>query len=795
MPVMINIEINGQAYSVDEGANVIDAAEDNGIYIPRFCYHRKLSVVANCRMCLVEIEGVGKPLPACATTVTPDMKVFTQSKKALDAQRAVMEFLLINHPLDCPVCDQGGECELQDQSVGFGNANSEFHRPKHSVVSLDIGPLIETEMTRCIHCTRCIRVSEEICGVREMGATGRGGHMEIGPYVQKAMASELSANMIDVCPVGALTSKPYAYHGRAWELHEHESIAAHDCWGSNTYVHTRGLEYAPQRDVMRVVPRENEAINENWMSNRDRFSYLALGHKERNTKVMVKRKGTWQTSEWQPALMEIADRIQAIIQGQGADQIGALMSPNSTVEEAFLLQKLMRSLGSNNIDHRVRTLDFSDQTHLPASLGLGMRIDDIEKSDCILLVGSYLRHEVPLANYRVLKAVQDEACVLAINLYDYPFNYPITHKSTVSSHQMVNQYAAVLKAVLDIKNARSKTDWVNAISPDDTAVAMAKSLCDAKNPILFLGHDAVGHSHAASLRALTHELMTHISIIPNILTHGANSAGCALAGALPHREAAAKPSPGIGLNARAMQSDPLRAYFLLNTELESDGTHPASALKLLKDAGLVVVMSPFASDEMREYADFILPIAPITETAGTFVNAAGDWQSFKPMSLPSADAKPAWKVLRVLANLLELTGFDYEHATAVKDEVKAQVDAMNFTPAGEIAPVETQQPSHLTRLGNWPMFTVDSLVRRSDALQATLEEDWLCVSVNHDTAEALDVVEGDIVVAKQAGTSISINVRIDNGLPDKMVCIPMGFFGTKGFGEAMASIELVRGDA
>lgn len=718
---MIELQINEQTISVPEGTNVIDAAEDNGIYIPRFCYHRKLSVVANCRMCLVEVEGVPKPLPACATTATQGMKVFTQSKKALEAQRAVMEFLLINHPLDCPICDQGGECELQDQAVGFGNANSEYHRAKRSVASKNIGPLIATEMTRCIHCTRCIRVSEEICGVRQMGATGRGGNMEIGTYVEQTVSSELSGNMIDVCPVGALTSKPYAYHGRAWELHEHAHVGWHDCWGSNIYVHTRGLEYTPERMVMRVVPRENEAINENWLSDRDRFSYLALNHEERNTKVWAKRNGQWQQSSWQPALLEIVDRLKAIINQQGLDKVAALASENSTLEEGYLLQKFIRGFGCNNIDYRAKQVDFRDQQQLPASLGMGMPIEAIEKSDTILLVGSYLRREVPLANYRVLKAAQDGAKIMSINCDAYDFNYALAVNSVTSRENLVPHYAGVLKAVHTIKGSTPSQGWINQVAVSDEAQAIADALVTSESPCIFLGLDALSHPNASSIRALTHALATLVNAKINVMTYGANSAGLSLAGVLPHRGSACAPVDTGGKDAISMFDAHTRAFILLNTEVEHDSAISQQALAALKEAGLVVVISPFVTETMKDYADFILPMSAITETDGTFVNAAGDWQSFPALSVPHGDSKPAWKILRVLANLMELDGFDYETANSVRDEVKQAVERMQAQHYDDVAPVATADSNATISLQRWDMLQTDSMVRRSDALQETLQ--------------------------------------------------------------------------
>lgn len=786
---MVELEINGQPLSVEEGTSVIDAAEQIDIYIPRFCYHKKLSVVANCRMCLVEVENVPKPLPACATTVTPGMKVYTQSKKALDAQRAVMEFLLINHPLDCPICDQGGECELQDQSVGFGYANSDYHRAKRSVASKNIGPLIATEMTRCIHCTRCIRVSEEVCGVREMGATFRGGHMEVGTFVQKTVSSELSANMIDVCPVGALTSKPYSFQGRAWELQEHASIAVHDCWGSNTYVHTRGLEYEQRREVMRVVPRENEAINEVWLSDRDRFAYLGLDSDDRLQKPMIKKNGEWQTVSWERALSEAADRLKGLIAMQGPEQIGSLMSPNSSVEEFYLMQAIMRELGVENIDFRLRQNDFADDACIESFAGFSSRPEELEQADAILLVGCHLRYEVPMANYRVLKASQEGAQIMSLAACRHDFNYPLAYERVTHIHEFTNHLAAVYKAVLSLKGEQPAEAWINALLPDEAEQSIAKTLVEADKPCLILGAMCMQHPHASQLRQLSERIMNAIGGHFNMVTPGSNFAGGWLAGAVPHSNGKQ------GLNARSMfEGDGLRAYVLHNVEPELDCAQPAHVMKALQNAGLVICLSPYMTDAMREYADFVLPIANYMESDGTYVNAMGDWQVQHAVTLPLAEAKPAWKVLRVLAHMLGLEGFDAKHAHEItaKLDGKRQARSSYNVPQSIVAP--DIKPNALCRYGVWPIASVDNVVRRSQPLQETTDTEQRCALLNQATADALGLEADQEVVLQQAGDSLRMKLQINDRLPNDMVYLSMGLEATAGFGESMGEIMITRGD-
>lgn len=784
---MVELEIDGKRVSVPEGTSIIEAADQAGIYIPRFCYHRKLSIAANCRMCLVEVEKVGKPLPACATPVTPDMKVFTASQKALEAQRAVMQFLLVNHPLDCPICDQGGQCELQDLAMGYGSPYSYYNQGKRSVYSHDIGHLIETEMTRCIQCTRCVRFGEEIAGLRELGCIGRGEELEIGTYVKHFMQSELSGNIADICPVGALTEKPSRYQGRAWEVQEHHSIAPHDCVGSNIYIHTRSHQYKPQKTVLKVVPRDNEAINENWLSDRDRFAYEGVNHQQRILKPMMKKNGQWVEVDWKRALLEVADRMKAIAEQQGGDKLAALMSANATTEECYLTQKLMRSLGSNNIDHRLREHDFSDQRSVPACPDMGMKIADITDLDVVLLIGSHLRYEQPILNHHVFQGYQDGTEVSAINPVDYPFNYALQHK--IIDANIVTRLAEVVKALAE-RNDKPIPE-LNNITVSEQAMAIADQLQRADNKAVFLGAFAMHHPQAAHIRSLVRLIAELTGAKIGTLTDGANGCGAWLAGAVPHRCAAGQESE-TGLNAKQLfTSDPVRGYLLLGVEPEFDSAYSAAALKALQKAGLVVCLSPFVTETMQGYADFILPVAPFSETVGTFVNAEGTWQRFPAASVPKGDAKPAWKVLRALANFLELPGFDYMAANEVLQELKEQTDVMpeRQHALGSVS-LNATKPA-LMRIGAWPMYRVDNIVRRAHALQLVTSDMHITnIRINQNTADSLQLNDGDYVKATQGEGSVSLPLIIDNRIADGLVVLPSGLNETAGFGDTMAEITL-----
>ncbi|HEX4909708.1 MAG TPA: NADH-quinone oxidoreductase subunit NuoG [Permianibacter sp.] len=702
---MVNIEIDGKKLQVEPGSMIIEAADAAGIYIPRFCYHKKLSVAANCRMCLVDVAKAPKAVPACATPVNEGMVVQTKSPKALDAQKAVMEFLLINHPLDCPICDQGGECELQDLAVGYGRDISRYTEGKRVVEDKDIGPLIATEMTRCIHCTRCVRFGTEIAGVRELGATGRGEHMSIGTFIEKSVDSEVSGNVIDLCPVGALTAKPSRFTARAWELQSRPSVAPHDCLGSNVDVHVR------RNDVIRVVPRENEAINEVWLSDRDRFSYEALNKAPRLTTPRIRRDGQWQDVSWQEALELTAANLKRLA---GTD-VGALASPSATTEELYLLQKLLRGLNSNNIDVRLRQRDFSDDAQMPLFPSLGLPVAELETLDATLLIGSNLRREQPIAALRLRKSTRT-GIVMSVADADYDWNFKLAED--VIAKDLLAEVAGIAKALADAKAdavpADAKAILTGVTVADAHKRVAANLLKDGKKAVL-LGAAALEHENAASIRAFAQLIGTISGASVGEFSHGANMAGAFLAGALPHRREGGQPVSG-GRNAVEMFKQGLKAWLLLDVEPEHDSIVGKAGNEALKNAEFIVALSPYADCSAAQYADVLLPIGAFTETSGTFVNVNGVFQSFAAAVPAKGEARPAWKILRVLGNLLNLKGFDHNSSEDVLAELKA-VLARTPAPANSWkAPAKTSGGSAGRPLG---LYQVDGTVRRAASLQQT----------------------------------------------------------------------------
>ncbi len=787
---MADIEINGKTIKARDGAMVIEAADEAGITIPRFCYHEKLSVAASCRMCLVEVEKAPKPLPACATPVTDGMKIWTNSPRALAAQKNVMEFLLINHPLDCPICDQGGECDLQDIAVGYGNDVSRFAELKRVVKSKDIGPLIATDFTRCIHCTRCVRFGQEIAGIRELGATGRGEHMEIGTYVEKSVSSELSGNIIDLCPVGSLTSKPFRFTARSWELADSASVAPHDCVGSNLILQTR------RNKVMRSLPRPNEAINETWISDRDRFSYVGLNSEERLRAPMIKVSGEWREIDWSSALEQVVKGFKELIDAHGADQLGALVSPSSTLEEMYLLQKLMRTLGSANIDHRLRQSDFSDQDLLPPFPWLGQKIEELEKVNAALLIGSNVRKEQPIIGHRLRKAAVAGANIMFVNPVDFSFNFPVAEKLTGHPVRMVQMLAAVAKALLDITGEAAPeglTPLLENISVGDTELAMAEHLEAAENAAVLLGILAQGSQQLSSLRALASLIAKLSGARFGILPEGANGSGGWLAGAVPHRGPVGQETPVTSLvNASVMLEHPLRGYLLMGVEPELDSSHPVAAKRVLGEAEFVVSLTPFVSEQMKQYADVLLPVSPFSETSGTFVNIEGCWQSFTGAVAPLGDSRPAWKVLRVLGNLLDLEGFEYTSSEQVRDELKASCGQLE--PSAEVVwrcPADFKAvPGNLHRVGEVPTYSIDALVRRSPPLQQTQDAVAAAVYINESVATSLGLADGDVAQVVQGGGSVWLPVVIDERVADGCVVIPAALPETAELGAIHGPVDV-----
>jgi len=773
---MVTIEIDGKKIEAKEGSMLIQAADAAGIYIPRFCYHDKLSVAANCRMCLVEVEKAPKPLPACATPVAEGMKVMTRSEYARKAQKGTMEFLLINHPLDCPICDQGGECELQDLAVGYGKDASRYLEKKRIVKDKNIGPLIATEMTRCIHCTRCVRFGQEIAGIMELGATGRGEHTRIGTFMERSVDSELSGNVIDLCPVGALTSKPYRYQARPWELQDNESIAPHDSVGSNLNVQTRFGK------VMRVVPRENEEVNECWISDRDRFSYEALNGEDRLQKPKIKRNGNWQEVEWQEALQYAADGLRKIIDEHGVKEIGALAAPSSTLEEFYLLQKLMRTLGSGNIDHRLRQLEFSDDEILPSFPWLGASIRGLEDADAVLLVGSNIRKEQPMLAHRLRKAAGKGAAIMAINPVDYDFNHRIAEQITQSPMNIPLVLAGIARIASEKTGTAPPSDllpWFEAGIEGEAEARIVDHLLAAEHGSILLGGAAISSTMMPVLRVFTQYIAditsTDFGIIPE-----ANSAGAWLAGAVPHRGPAGGQTLMKGRNVRSMLSDPLKAYITLGIEPELDCLDGSRARTAMHAADFVVMLTAFNpcrdGTEADVYADVMLPIGPFTETAGSFVNAEGRIQSFNGVATPYGDSRPAWKVIRVLANLLGADGFDQVTINDIRAELNfSEVDMSLHLREWNVPEKTDGRAVDMIRLADVPMYAVDSIVRRATALQATHDNPRPAARVNQAEADRLGVFNGTPVTVRMVEGSANLPVVVDERVPDGCVLVSSGY--------------------
>ncbi|MFT4058816.1 MAG: NADH-quinone oxidoreductase subunit NuoG [Legionella sp.] len=780
------IEIDGKTFEAENGKMIIEVADEAGIHIPRFCYHKKLSVAANCRMCLVEVENGRKPVPACATPITNGMKVFTKSEQAIHSQKVVMEFLLINHPLDCPICDQGGECELQDVSMGFGQDQSEYVETKRSVSDDDLGVLISTEMTRCIHCTRCVRFGEEIAGLRELGATGRGENMQIGTYVQHSMKSEISGNIIDLCPVGALTSKPYRFTARAWEMSQFDSLAPHDCLGSNVYLHTR------RNELMRVVPKENELINETWISDRDRFSYLGLKSETRASKPQIKRNGQWEIVDWETALKFTADGLSRIIKQHGGEQVATFASSSSTIEEMYLLQKLMREIGVHNLDHRLQQTDFKDQNNQATTPKNSLVYAEIENQQSIVLVGCNIDREVPLAGVRVRKAFRNGAKIYALNPVDYEYHFDVEERIIVSPLEIPIQLAKLALALTE--NTKSLPEEVQklliGLDADNVTKGFAKALKEEK-ACLITGAICENHPEASLIRTLIH-LITKLSGAKAIrLTHGANTAGAWMAGMVPHRTTAGKVDQKSGLDVQAALNAKLKAYFLMAVEPGFDFANPYGARQSMLAAEFVVLLSAYHNESMQDYADVILPIAPYAETSGTYINIDNTWQTVKGAMPPHDEARPAWKVLRVLGNLFQCKDFEYTSTEEILSEIKdiatitVEQEYIPYYPA--CLPVINQT---LMRVGEWPLYRIDAIVRNAKDLQLCAAADTACIRIHPATAERLQLDE--IATVSQGDIEITLPLKRDERIAADVVWVANAMAETVDLGHSFAAITIKR---
>ena len=695
---MVEIELDGRKVEVVEGSMVMHAAEKAGTYIPHFCYHKKLSIAANCRMCLVDVEKAPKPMPACATPVTQGMVVRTTTDRAVQAQKSVMEFLLINHPLDCPICDQGGECQLQDLAVGYGGSSSRYEEEKRVVAVKDVGPLISMqEMSRCIHCTRCVRFGQEVAGVMELGMSHRGEHAEIETFVGQTVDSELSGNMIDICPVGALTSKPFRYSARTWELSRRKSIAAHDSSGANLVVQVKN------NHVMRVVPLENEEINECWIADRDRYSYESLNGPDRLTTPMLKQGGEWKQVDWQTALEYVANGLKNISKDHGASSIGALVSPHSTVEELYLTGQLMRGLGSDNIDHRLRHAEFSDA---PGVRYLGTSIASLSQLQRALVIGSNLRKDHPLFAQRIRQAVRQGAQVHAITSADLlsdaqAWAMPLTQTCITDASSWAQSLADIATVIASQKGVPAPA----AGQATAAATAIAQSLLGGERKAVLLGNAAAHHAHAASLLTLANWIAQQTGASVGYLTEAANTVGA--------QWVKAQPQTG-GAHAGQMLAGGLKAVVLLNTEPEFDSALGAQVAQNLAQAEMVVTLSPFKAN--MAFSDVLLPIAPFTETSGSFVNAEARLQSFHAVVKPLGETRPAWKVIRVLANLLGIPGFDFESSQDVLAKSTATAPILSNASQAAVQLTGAVPAPHVAHI-----YQLDGLVRRSPSLQLTAD--------------------------------------------------------------------------
>lgn len=747
---MLQIEIDGKQVAVEQGTTVIEAAHKLGTYIPHFCYHKKLSIAANCRMCLVEVEKAPKPLPACATPVTDGMVVHTHSPKAKEAQQGVMEFLLINHPLDCPICDQGGECQLQDLSMGYGKTASRYQEEKRSVVGKDMGPLVSAaEMSRCIHCTRCVRFTEEIAGMQEIAMANRGEFSEIMPFIGKAVETELSGNVIDLCPVGALTSKPFRYDARSWELSRRKTVSSHDALGSNLIVQTK------EHTVRRVLPLENEAINECWIADRDRFAYEGLYHESRLKTPKIKHNGEWHDVDWPTALEYVRKTLDCIQKEDSKDAVGIWANPANTVEELYLTKKLAQGLGIAHVSTRLREQDARVSAALQGAPWLGQSIEDLAANEALLVIGATLRQEQPLLTARLRRAAKNGMALSIVAAQKEALHMP-----------------------LDAQEVLHPNDWAGFVaglaSAEDSHIAGA--LREAGRAAIVLGAEAQNHPDYAAIYAAAQALAVRTGATLGILPQAANSVG------------AERLAVDAGDNVAGMIAAPKKAVLLLNVEPEIDTLGGGRALEALKQAQSVMAFTAYESEALREVCDILLPIAPSAETSGSFINMEGRLQSFHGVVRSLGDSRPLWKVLRVLGNVCGLAGFDFESSETVLKEAVTKLTDLNNN-AALAAQTAARTSAQLVRTGGTAIYSSDAQVRRSAPLQATVQAQVPAARVNSQTLAALGFSDGQSVLAKSGADAVRVVLAADDSLPANVVHLPL-YPALAGLGAMMNTIEL-----
>jgi NADH-quinone oxidoreductase subunit G len=794
---MIEIEIDGQVVQAEDGSTIIEAADSVGVTIPRFCYHKKLSVAANCRMCLVAVENSRKALPACATPVTPGMKIFTKTEEAVKAQQAVMEYLLVNHPLDCPICDQGGECELQDLSMGYGMGQSCSNQEKRSVAAEDIGPLIDTSgMTRCIHCTRCVRFGDEIAGLRELGVINRGGSEEISSYLPHIMRSEVSGNIIDLCPVGALTSKPFKFQARSWELEERPSIAAHDCWGSNIYCHVRDRSEKEDQQLMRVVPQVNEAINENWLSDRDRFAYQALSHNDRLLQPEIKRAQNWQKASWQTALPEMLDKLQQVINNHGADEVCVVASPNISTESAYAISQVMAKLDVKNTDYRTHRLDFSDRTARADLYGFAKPIEYIEQSDRILLIGANVSQEQPLAGLRMRKAEQNGAVIHSIDSYAHDFNFAAT-THVQHPQQWVCSIAYMINAL--IKSGAKIPDGIQYpkefadLGLDSDASAMIDNLKAGEQKLIWLGAGVYRHPNSITILSLAKILSSMLAAELAIMKDGANVGGMHLAGLVPHTNVGGNLMENPGEDLHSCLEKPRKAYIFFGLDPEYDFAESSLLNTAIEQAELVVSFSAFSSDYLRAKSNYIFPITTTAEESGSLINITGSKQYYAQALQAAGQAKPIWKIMHQIGRICKHDAMEDLASVAAIDEVlqpiyKISLDAALDIPDIDIQNVEIDPVCELYwRVGPWAMYRINAEVRRSDALSQVQDRllDQDSVRMHSKTAAKLN---SSTVEINYADEKRSFTIVIDDKLAPGCLLLPSGLQAVESWGVAEGSV-------